>query len=66
MNPIENLWTLLKIKVSQQKPKDLLTLTKAIKKEWMSLPKELAANLMSSMIDRVNALIESEGDYTMY
>ena len=65
MNPIENLWTLLKTKVVQRKSKTL-TLVIPIKKEWKLLPKELAINLMVSMANPVNDLIESHGDYTMY
>ena len=66
IDPIENLWTLLKTRVLRKKPKILSTLVKSIKKEWKSLPKELAANLISSMPDRVNTLLESQGDYTMH
>ena len=63
MNPIENLWTLLKTKVLQRKPKTLFTLVKSIKKEWRLFPKEPGTNLMVSMANRVNDLIESHGDY---
>ena len=66
VNPIENLWTLLKTKVLQRKPKTHFTLVKSIKKEWKLLPKNLVTNLMVSMANRVNDLIESHGDYTMH
>jgi hypothetical protein len=66
MNPIENLWPLLKVKVAQRRPKTLEDLVNVIESEWNELPSELAYNLMNSMENRVQALIDSSGDYTLY
>ncbi|CAF4331666.1 unnamed protein product [Rotaria sp. Silwood2] len=66
MNPMENLWALLKIKVSMRKPSNIKELIKAIKQEWNLLPKELAENLMFSMKYRIESVIDAAGDYTMY
>lgn len=65
-NPIENLWTLLKINVSMRKPSNYNQLVKAIHKKWNLLPKELAENLMLGTNNRIQCAIESNGDYTMY
>ncbi|CAF4751963.1 unnamed protein product [Rotaria sp. Silwood2] len=66
MNPVENLWSLLKIKVAEQRPTTVKELIRAIEKEWNDLPQELASNLIDSMKRRVDSLIEANGDYTIY
>jgi transposase len=65
-NPIENIWRLLKIKISKKKIQTVKGLKGEITKEWNRLPIELASNLVSSMKNRVTSLIEANGDYTMY
>lgn len=65
-NPIENVWQLLKIKISKKKINTTSTLKAALTREWNQLSVELARNLVRSMERRVAALIEAEGDYTMY
>lgn len=66
MNPTENVWSLLKVKVTQRRPRTLEDLVAAIQNEWNELPRELAYNLMNSMERRVQSLIDSSGDYTLY
>lgn len=66
MNPVENFWSLLKIKVADRRPTTLKGLKRAIQKEWTQLPQELASNLISSMERRIRSLIEANGDYTLY
>lgn len=65
-NPIENVWGLMKMNLAKKKIRTLRTLKGEITKEWNRLPKEYAVNLVRSMKRRVEALIESEGDYTMH
>jgi transposase len=65
-NPIENVWRLVKIKISKKKIKTIKGLKGEIVKEWNRLPDQLAENLVSSMRRRIEALIEAGGDYTMY
>ncbi|CAF1354373.1 unnamed protein product, partial [Rotaria sordida] len=45
-NPIENLWSLFKIKIAARKPKTMKDLQKSIYKEWNNLPTELASKLV--------------------
>ncbi|CAF1588512.1 unnamed protein product [Didymodactylos carnosus] len=66
LNPIENLWNILKIRVSDKQPRNLKSLIKTIQEEWNRLPIELASNLVDSMVARVAAVIQQNGDYTMY
>ena len=60
-NPIENLWSLLKIKVATPKPKTIKEFKKAIYKERNDLPTELASRLVWSTKNRVDDLIQSKG-----
>ena len=65
-NPIENVWRLMKINIAKKKIRTLTRLKVQLATEWNRLPDDLAANLVHSMRRRVEALIEAEGDYTMY
>ncbi len=65
-NCIENVWRILKINEAAQHPGTLQELAKVIRQEWKKLPQELATTLVKSMERRVQALIEAEGDYTLY
>jgi len=69
MNPIENLWRLLKIKVAQKHAKSLdqLRLRAAIKTVWCTeVSQELRLNLVHSMPARMQAVIKSKGAPTEY
>lgn len=65
-NCIENVWRILKANVGSRKPKTVKSLMIMVKQEWRKLPEELAYNLVDSMERRIEALIESKGDYTLY
>jgi transposase len=65
-NPIENVWALMKINIAKKKIKTIKGLKSELVKEWNNLSSDLAAKLVSSMKNRVAALIESRGDYTFY
>jgi transposase len=65
-NPIENVWRLMKINIAKKKIRTLTGLKVQLATEWNRLPDDLAANLVRSMKNRVEELIEAEGDYTMY
>jgi transposase len=65
-NPIENVWQLMKIKISKKKINTTSRLKAELTKEWGQLSNELAEKLICSMKKRVAALIEAGGDYTMY
>lgn len=65
-NPIENVWRLMKIKISKKKIYSVQQLKAQLTKEWRRLSPELASKLAESMNRRVAALIESNGDYTLY
>lgn len=67
LNPIENLWMLVKRKVRNYKPKNLQELVFYIKRVWcMHVTPELCQRLVSSMPTRLKAVISNKGFVTKY
>ena len=67
LNPIENLWTVMKDKVVEKQPSSLPDLCRAIKEVWVKeISKEYCANLVNSMPRRIAAVIQSNGGHTKY
>jgi hypothetical protein len=52
--------------VDHHKPSSLKGLIRAIQVEWKKLDPNYAKKLVDSMPKRIEALLESKGDYTMY
>ena len=66
-NPIEILWRLLKVFVSQDQPKSLSDLKKSIRRHWcISITPEFCRSLSNSMKNRISVLEESECHPTKY
>ena len=67
INPIENLWNLMKNKVLEKHPSSLDALQTAIKEVWV---REISANycckLVDSMPRRLQEVIKSKGSDTKY
>lgn len=66
LNPIENVWRVLKVNVLKRHPKNVKQLRDAVDEEWKKFGPELAQNLVNSMPRRIQAVIAAEGDYIMY
>jgi transposase len=66
LNPMENLWRILKYKVANLHPKNLKELEVAIHVSWYSLPKKLAQKLVGSMPNRIQRVLEEKGDSIDY
>ena len=66
LNPIENVWALLKKRVAELEPSNLTQLQKNIKLVWKNLAPNLAQSLTRSMSDRINQVIDREGDSIDY
>ncbi len=47
LNPIENLWKELKIRVAKRQPRNLNDLERICKVEWNKIPPEMCANLVA-------------------
>ena len=66
INPIENVWRIMKDKVAKLEPSTLKQLEVAIKQVWSDLPTNLAENLILSMPKRIELVIQSKGDSIKY
>ena len=66
VNPIENAWSLVKRKLAGRRALALKKLSRRIKEVWCSLPTEYAEKLVESMSRRCQAIIQNNGDWTVY
>ena len=66
MNPMENVWAVLKANISNYKPRSINDLIKIIKKEWKKLDGVFAENLVLSMKNRISLIVNNEGDHILY
>ena len=65
MNPIENLWAILKRRVHAQGPfQNTEALCEAVKNCWGAIPEETLLSLVRSMPDRVKEVIKNRGGQT--
>ena len=65
-NPIENMWNFVKRKLTGRRAFTLKQLSQRIKEVWHSLPTEYAEKLVESMPRRFQAIIQNNGDWTVY
>lgn len=66
LNPIENLWGLIKRSVSKVMLANIEALEKIIETQIQEVPMEIISNLINSMDSRVNSCIELKGECTKY
>ena len=67
LNPIENLWHVMKNKVADQHPTNIESLTTAIKIVWtQEISPEYCFKLIDSMPRKIAAVIKSRGGPTKY
>ena len=67
LNPIENLWTVLKDKVSEKQPTNTKELEEAIKAVWvLELSAEYCQCLVESILKCLEAVIKPKGGPTKY
>lgn len=65
-NPIENVWSYIKMQLRGKPVYTEKQLSCQIRKIWRSLPLEYAENLVESMQKRCQAIINNDGDWTKY
>ncbi len=63
LNPIENIWGIIKRKMRDTRPNDLKA---PIKATWASIPPEQCHKLITSMPRRIDAVIHAKGGPTKY
>ena len=67
LNPIENLWKLLKDKIAEKQPTSAKHLCKIIKEVWvMEMTPAYCQTLIHSMPSRIEAVIKNGGGHTKY
>ncbi len=66
LNPIENLWGIVKRKMRDTRPNNADDLKAAIKETWASIPPQQCHKLITSMPRRIEAVIKAKGAPTKY
>src|SRR5215469_4948932 len=66
LNPIENLWRILKRRVAQFRPKTIEQLRTLLLREWQNIKPELTEKLVLSMPKRLESVIKLKGDITKW
>ena len=66
LNPIENLWKELKIKVHQRNPQNLCELKTICQQEWEKISSDFCSKLTSNYSKRLAAVLANNGHATKY
>ncbi len=66
LNPIENLWVIVKRKMRNKRPKNADELKAIVKETWASIPPQQCHKLITSMPCRIEAVIKAKGAPTKY
>ncbi len=66
LNPIENLWGIVKRKMRDTRPNKADELKATVKETWVSIPPQQCHKLITSMPRRIEAVIKAKGAPTKY
>ncbi len=66
LNPIENLWGIVKRKMRDTRPNNADDLKATVKETWASIPPQQCHKLITSMPCRIEAVIKTKGAPTKY
>ena len=66
LNPIENLWSIVKRNVENRSPKDLEELEMFMVEKWERIPDEILESLVDSMPGRCEAIFRENGERINY
>ncbi len=66
LNPIENLWSIVKRKMRDTRPNNADDLKATVKAAWASIPPQQCHKLITSMPRRIEAVIKAKGSPTKY
>ena len=66
LNPIENVWSILKVRVEKRQPKTKAELKTAIEEEWHMIGDATMQNLVTSMVKHLRLCIFSHGNSVKY
>ncbi|KAK6323204.1 hypothetical protein J4Q44_G00055430 [Coregonus suidteri] len=62
LNPIENIWRELKVRIAQRQPRNLKDLEKVCMEEWAKIPAAVCANLVKTYRKLYAQLAEGQQD----
>ncbi len=66
LNPIENIWGIVKWKIINKRPKNADELKSTVKETWVSIPPQQCHKLITAMPRRIEAVIKAKGAPTKY
>ncbi len=66
LNPIENLWRELKVRVAQRQPQNITALEEICMEEWAKIPATVCENLVKTYRKRLTSVIANKGYTTKY
>ncbi len=66
LNPIENLWGIVKRKMRDTRPNNVDDLKATVKETWASIPPQQCHKLITSMPHRIEAVIKAKAAPTKY
>ncbi len=66
LNPIENLWGIVKREIRDTRPNNADELKATVKETWASIPPQQCHKLITSMPRRIEAVIKAKGAPTKY
>jgi len=68
LNPIENVWHMLKDKLNKRRPHpaNMQQMSEAVVQEWQQIPEEDILALVDSMPERIEAVIAAGGGHTRW
>lgn len=66
LNPIENLWSILKSRVNKQKPMNSDKLQALMMQKWAAISQDVAQKLIDSMPGRIAEVLKKKGQHSKY
>lgn len=66
LNPIENLWRILKLKVYARQPRNINELKEICVEEWLKIPLSMCEKLIKNYPNRLKAVKQNNGYCTKY
>jgi transposase len=66
LNPIENMWAIVKRSVEMRQPKNIAELERFMVEEWDNIPQNVIMNLIRSMNERCQLVIDNNGERIPY
>ena len=66
LNPIKNIWSIVKRNVEMRLPKNILELEQFMIEEWDKIPNKVLNNFIDSMKERCELIIENNSERINY